>query len=283
MTPAAMLVDAHCHLDSERGARVEDVLVGARESGVGAIVMAGVDPAGWRAQIGLAQRFSDVYPVFGIHPQFVPELTEVELGAMLAELEAALRGDYGMRPVALGELGFDRLTDASRAAMPLQEVAFREQLRLAKRFELPVVLHLLRSDEPALKVLREEGLPARGGLVHSYSGAREFARALVKLGLHVSFCGSIARPQSRRLRESALEVPVERLLIETDSPDQSPPGASQPNVPAHLPLVARALADARGVPLEAIATATTANARRLFGIATPEALSAAFRPGSKPG
>lgn len=262
------LVDAHCHLDSERlGRPVEAVLDEARAAGVERFVMAGVDPEGWRKQVALARRFERVYPVFGIHPQLVPELSASEVESMLAELDGALRGDYGIRPVALGELGFDRLTEASRAAMPLQEVAFREQLRLAKRHDLPVVLHLLRSDEPALRVLREEGLPSRGGLVHSFSGAREFARALVKLGLHVSFCGSLARPQSRRLREAAVEVPRERLLIETDTPDQSPPPFQrEPSRPAMLPYVLAALAEARGEPIDELARVTTENACQVLGL-----------------
>lgn len=262
------LVDAHCHLDSERlGRPVEAVLDEARAAGVERFVMAGVDPDGWRSQVALARRFEQVYPVFGIHPQLVPELSASDVESMLVELDSALRGDFGIRPVALGELGFDRLTEASRAAMPLQEVAFREQLRLAKRHDLPVVLHLLRSDEPALRVLREEGLPVRGGLVHSFSGAREFARALVRLGLHVSFCGSLARPQSRRLREAVLEVPRERLLIETDTPDQSPPPFQhEPSRPAMLPYVLAALAEARGEPAEELARVTTQNACRLLGL-----------------
>jgi TatD DNase family protein len=265
---SARFVDAHCHLDSERlGVDAAAAVHAARASGVAEIVMAGVDPPGWAAQVALARRFEGVFPVFGVHPQLVPELDEAGLGAMLAGLEQALGGALGMRPVAVGEAGFDRLTAANRAAMGLQEVAFRAQLRLAKRFDLPVVLHLLKSDEAALGVLREEGIPARGGVVHSFSGAKEFALALVKLGLHVSFCGTLAFPQSRRLREAAMAVPLERLLIETDSPDQAPPPfRGTPNRPEHLPLVAEALAAARGMTVPEVARVTSENARRLFAL-----------------
>jgi len=262
------LVDAHCHLDSERlGVEVGAAVEAARARGVTDIVMAGVDPEGWAAQVDLARRFERVFPVFGIHPQLVPELDQRGLDSMLGDLERALGGALGMRPVALGETGFDRLTNTSRAAMALQEVAFRAQLRLAKRFDLPVVLHLLKSDEPALRVLREEGLPERGGVVHSFSGAKELALALVKLGLHVSFCGTLAFPQSRRLREAASVVPLERLLIETDSPDQAPPPfRGTPNRPEHLPLVVAALAEVRGLTLAETARVTSENAFRLFGL-----------------
>jgi len=263
------LVDAHAHLDSDRlGAPVERVIADAARAGVRAIVMAGVDPGGWAAQRALVARFAapspSLHPVFGVHPQLVPELDLRTLEGQLGELEVALAEH---RPVALGETGLDRLTDAAKAALPLQELAFRAQLRLARRFELPVVLHLLRADDRALAILREEGLPAAGGVVHSFSGAADFALALVKLGLHVSFAGTLTFPQSRRLREAAARVPADRLLIETDTPDQPPvPHRGEPNRPALLPLVARALAEVRGLATEEAMALTAANARRLFGL-----------------
>lgn len=273
------LVDAHAHVDSDRlGAPVEVVLADAARAGVRAIVMAGVDPAGWAAQRALAARFThaapdgaaptspwpSLHPVFGVHPQLVPELDLPTLEAQLAELETVLALH---RPVGLGETGLDRLTEAATAAMPLQERAFRAQLRLARRFELPVVLHLLRADERALAILREEGLPAAGGVVHSFSGAADFALALVKLGLHISFAGTLTFPQSRRLRDAAARVPADRLLIETDTPDQPPiPHRGEPNRPALLPLVAASLAEVRGISTPAAMALCAANARRLFGL-----------------
>jgi TatD DNase family protein len=257
------MIDAHCHLDSDRlGASPEVRWREALDAGVEAIVMAGVEPSGWRAQRELAASLTGVYPVFGVHPQLVPELDRAGLEAMLGELELEL-GRGGA--VALGETGFDRFTDGAREAIVLQEIAFREQLRLAKRFELPVVLHLLRADELSLKILDEEGLPLRGGFVHSFSGSHEFARELVRRGLHLSFAGSLARPQSRRLREAAARCPADRLLIETDTPDQSPPPhRGEPNRPSWLPLVCEALADARGIGVQEAAELTASNTRRLL-------------------
>lgn len=259
------MIDAHCHLDSDRlGQPPEEALARARAVGVEAIVMAGVEPSEWAAQRALAARLDDVYPVFGIHPQLVPELDEAALDAMLAELDRALTEH---RPVALGETGIDRLTPESKAAIDLQARAFRAQLRLAHRHDLPVVLHLLRADELALKILKEEKLPPRGGMVHSFSGSADFARQLLALGLHLSFSGPLTYPQSRRLREAAALAPAERLLVETDSPDQSPlPHRGEVNRPALLPLVLGALADVRGAPIEEVAALTAHNTRRLFGL-----------------
>lgn len=271
------MIDAHCHLDSERlDAPVKDLVSEARAVGVTDIVMAGVDPDGWRAQRALAERFEGVHPVFGIHPQLVPALDTSDVGAMLAALERALESEL---PVALGETGVDRLTPATKAAAPLQEVYFREQLRLARRFELPVVLHLLRADEVALRVLKEEGLPAAGGVVHSFSGSADFARQLVRLGLHLSFAGTLTFPQSRRLREAAAATPPERLLVETDAPDQTPaPHRGTTNRPAHVRYVVEALAEVRELTFEETAELTADNARRVFGLS-----SRASRRRSTPG
>jgi len=259
------MIDAHCHLDSDRlGTSADAVVADARAIGVEDIVMAGVDPTGWAAQRELARRLPRLHTVFGIHPQIIAELDCESLEAMYIALEEAL---IAHRPVALGETGLDRLTPASKAALGPQTNAFREQLRLARRFELPVVLHLLRADEQALAVLGEEGLPAAGGVVHSFSGSAEFAKKLLALGLHLSFAGTLTFAQSRRLREAALITPADRLLVETDTPDQTPvPHRGEPNRPALLPLVIAALAEVRGQSFEALAELTATNARRLFAL-----------------
>jgi len=259
------MIDAHCHLDSDRlGQSPEAAVAEARAVGVEDIVMAGVDPAGWAMQRELARRLPRLHTVFGIHPQIIPDLDCETLEGMYVALEAALGAH---RPVALGETGLDRLTPASKAAIATQTNAFREQLRLARRFELPVVLHLLRADELALQVLREEGLPAAGGVVHSFSGSAAFAKKLLALGLHLSFAGTLTFPQSRRLREAAAATPAERLLVETDTPDQPPvPHRGELNRPALLPHIITALAEVRGRPFEEIAAQTAANTRRLFAL-----------------
>ncbi|MCC6622141.1 MAG: TatD family hydrolase [Deltaproteobacteria bacterium] len=262
------LVDAHCHLDADELAPAEEAWARARAVGVDTIVMAGVDPANWAAQREVAARLPGVHTAFGIHPQLVAELDEATAADHLAALARELATH---RPVALGELGIDRLTEARKATLGLQVEIFRAQLRLAIAHDLPLVLHILRADAPALAVLTAEGIPRAGGMVHSFSGSADFARRLVALGLHVSFCGTLTFPQSRRLREAALAVPEERLLVETDSPDQTPEPEraalrGRSNRPEHLPSVVRALADVRGWSFERAAATTRENARRLFRI-----------------
>lgn len=264
-------IDAHCHLDSSRLAHSSHQTWSlAQAAHVEALVMAGVDPEGWQAQRKLAENYANVFPVFGLHPQYIPELSPTRLEDELSLLDRALESHKGF-VVGLGETGLDRLSEETKAALPLQKVAFREQLRLAKRYELPVVLHLLKANAEALTILREEKLPAAGGVVHSFSGSKEFALELTRLGLHLSFCGSLAYPQSRRLKEAALAVARERVLVETDSPDQTPPPyQGQPNQPAYVPIVGQALADVWGCSLEEVRKQTRANAIRLFRLPLAE-------------
>lgn len=276
-----MLVDAHCHLDSDRlDAGADDLITEARQAGVGAIVMAGVDAASVQGQAELEARHPGVvFRVLGLHPQVIPTLSDAGIDAELKALEAALTA---ARPVALGETGLDALTPETRADLPRQRRVFRAQLGLARTLDLPVVLHLLRADADALAILRADGLPRAGGLVHAFSGSAEFARALSRLGLHISFCGTLTLPTSRRLREAARMLPDEQLLVETDSPDQTPFPArpvdadgrrrAVPNRPAYLPHVVKALADVRGVAFDEAARITSENARRLFGLPASAAL-----------
>lgn len=268
MSPAPglrALVDAHCHLNSGRlGAPVDEVVAEARAVGVETFVLAGVAPEEWRDQRALAARYPGaVFPVFGLHPQWIAEVDEAAVADGLAALERELAG--AAPPVALGETGLDGLTPARKASLALQEGAFREHLRLSARYDTPIVLHLLKATGRALEVLREVGVPPAGGVVHSFGGAPEVALAYVKMGLHVSFCGSLTYPQSRRLVAAAAALPLDRVLIETDTPDQAPhPHRGEVNRPALLPLVLHALAEARGEPVAHVAEATAANARRLY-------------------
>lgn len=270
------MIDAHCHLNSTRLDASADTLVGeARASGIDGIVMAGVDSDCWSTQLVIARRHPGfVFPVFGLHPQCVPDLDDRAIAAELAHLEHLLDAH---RPVAIGETGLDLMTPIRKAAIDKQRQAFAAHVELAKRFDLPLVLHLLKADNESLHLLKHCGLPQRGAVVHSFSGSPEFAKALVSLGLHISFCGTLTLPQSRRLREAALVIPRDRLLIETDSPDQTPFGARPvadtdrprpfiPNRPANLHHIAAALAEARGESVDIIAFATTSNTRRFFAL-----------------
>ena len=261
------MFDSHCHLHDERMAdRREACLQRARQQGVDGMLLAGVDPAGWRVQSDLARQHPALALAYGLHPLRVVQCADAALDDDLQALATAVQGTATLqKPCAIGELGLDALTPLSRACLPRQTRAFRAQLALARATNLPVVLHILRTHPQALALLQQDGLPPAGGVVHSYSGSAALVPAYLALGLYISFAGAITLPQSVRLREAARAVPLDRLLVETDAPDQTPLAhRPTPNEPAFLPAVLAALADARREPLDRVQQHTSQNARRLF-------------------
>lgn len=269
------MFDSHCHLDLDafEGDRAAAV-ARAWAAGIRGLLIAGVDPDGWAAQSTVARAFDGIWVSYGVHPQVVATTGDAEAEAMVTALAAALdaSGDDALlaAPKALGETGLDRSPHSPPGSLERQEWAFRQQLRLARRHDLPVVLHILRAHERALAVLEDEGLPEAGGVVHSYSGSAELVPRYVDLGLHVSMAGTVTRPGARRPRLAAAAIPLDRLLVETDAPDQTPsPRRPQRNEPAWLGLVVDAVAEARGAHPQDIAQITEANARRLYRLDPP--------------
>lgn len=261
------MFDSHCHLHDGRMAEVRDgALARARAAGVRGFLLAGVDLEGWRVEAALAMVHPELAISYGIHPQMIAVLDDTGLALELAALADSLTGRSSLpRPHAVGEIGLDGLTDETKAALPRQEQAFRDQLALARAHDLPIVLHILRTHGEALRILKADGVPAAGGVVHSYSGSAELVRDYLSLGLHISFAGAVTYPHSRRQREAARAVPLERLLVETDAPDQTPwTRRPAPNEPAFLGEVLDALAIIREEPRPLLVRATENNARRLF-------------------
>jgi len=242
----------------EAGAQLER----ARAAGVTDLLLAGVDPAGWRDEVALAARFPGLRLSYGVHPQVVAAAGEAAC-EMVDDLGRALDGELP-RPAALGETGLDG-TDRCVASLPLQERLFRRQLVLARRHRLPLVLHVLKAHPRALEVLAEEGLPERGAVLHSCSASADLVKRYLSMGVSISFAGAVTNPGARRIRAAAAIVPRERLLIETDAPDQTPEGQRPaPNEPAFLVEIVRALAQIRGETEAEVAAATHDNARRIF-------------------
>lgn len=260
------MIDAHCHLDDARlAADLDEVVDRARAAGVEACVVAGVDPAGWRAQAALALRIPGVAVTYGVHPRVAAEATDDGLSAMLTALDEALRDGDLPRPVGVGEVGLDGWSGALRVALDRQERAMRAQLAMARERDLPIVLHILRAHGRALDVLRADGVPRAGGMVHCYSGPPDLVRDYVNLGLCISFAGPITWPDAHKLQAAARAVPADRLLVETDAPDLAPDvHRGERNEPAHLTDIVAAVAAARGEPPQDVATRAAANTRALF-------------------
>lgn len=245
----------------------ERAMLEARAAGVTGLMLAGVCPSDWRAQIRVSRCFPECSRSYGIHPQWVVEQDEKILRETLLELERALRGEGYPRPRALGEIGLDYANGQRKARAAIQKSVFRSQLCLARELNLPVLLHILKAHGSALDIIKRDGLPERGGVVHSYSGSKELVREYEALGLYISFAGLVCQPKARRLRAAVPAVSIERLLVETDAPDQTPlPHQPGPNQPAFLVAVVESIAELRAQSAERIAARTDANARRLFGL-----------------
>jgi TatD DNase family protein len=265
-------IDTHCHLDAgELAPDVAEVRARAAANGVGHIVIPAVGVFNFEAVRVLAHRFSDSYAL-GIHPLLVPRAKDEDLAALDAEL-ALRRGDP--RLVAIGEIGLDYFVPALTQS-PMrerQEHFYREQLKLARKHGLPVILHVRRSADKLLKHLRELA-PEGGwhGIGHAFNGSEQQAAEFLKLGFKLGFGGAVSFEPARQLRRLATELPLESLVMETDSPDIPPHWiyttaaereAGKPqgrNEPGELPRIAQQVAELRGIGVDALAAATTANA-----------------------
>jgi TatD DNase family protein len=256
----ADLVDSHCHLDPMRyGADLPDVLARARGAGVVGFVVIGTRAADSEAAAALAARETDVVAAAGIHPNDTTEVEPGEWERIVALVEAG-------RVRAVGETGLDWYR--TTAPPDVQRDFFERHIRLAQRSGLPLVIHTRESTRDVLDMLREaRGRGPVSAVLHSFTGTAAEAAEAVELGCHLGFAGMVTFRSNGVLRETAATVPLERLLVETDSPFLSPePLRGTRNEPARVVHTAACLALARGEPLDAFAAATTANARRVFGV-----------------
>ena len=256
-----MLIDSHAHLTDKRLIRqLDEVLVRAAEADVGAIITIGTDAATSRAVAELVDRVPGVAGAVGVHPHDATTVTADVLDE-LANLAA------GERIVAIGETGLDFYRDLS--PRDKQEIAFIEQIHLARELGLPLVIHIRDAHSAALTILERESDGYLRGVVHCWSSGLEDAQRALDLGLHIGFTGTVTYPNARNLREVAATVPLDRILIETDSPYLTPHPHRKKvktNEPAYVKYVAEQIAEARGMMFDEVADATTANARSLFGL-----------------
>ena len=263
-----MWIDTHCHLDApEFDADRPAVLARAAAAGVRQIVLPAVEVAHFGAVRALAQAHGLVYAL-GIHPLLVDRADDDDL-ARLDDALAAHRGDP--RLVAVGEIGLDHFVPG--LSRERQAHFYRQQLALARKHELPVLLHVRRSADALLKELRRTRLP--GGIAHAFNGSAQQAEAFVALGFKLGFGGTLTFDRALQIRRLARDLPAGALVLETDAPDIPPhwryqtaaeraagadPRAAR-NEPAELPRIAAELARLRGTTPEALAEQTWANAR----------------------
>ena len=256
-----MLVDSHAHIQGkEYAGEAAAVIERARLAGVEQIIAVGGagDLSSNTEAVALAESFANVYATVGMHPHDAKDVGEDELQKLK---ELALH----QKVVAVGETGLDYYYDHS--PREVQRRVFAQFIRMARDTELPVVVHERDAALDAAELLRSQGEGKLRGVIHCFTGNYEAARAYLDLGFYISFTGIITFKNAQALRQVAGQVPLERMLVETDSPYLTPvPHRGKRNEPAYVRLVAATVANIKGVSLEEVARTTTRNARRLFRI-----------------
>jgi TatD DNase family protein len=255
--PAYSLIDSHCHLDfsdfdSDRAA----VMKRGAENGVTDIVVPGALAGNWAKIRELCAAYPKLHPCYGLHPYWADRHNKNELEKLRQQIDS--------NPcVAIGECGLDyrpQQTDREK-----QQYFFEAQLDIALEKKLPVVIHAVRATEAVIAQIRRR--PSLCGMMHSYSGSYEQALQLIDLGFYLSFGGAISYERAHKLRDTARQLPLTSLLLETDAPDQADAShQGQRNEPAHLVNVLNVLCELREETAESIAQQTSRNARSLFNI-----------------
>lgn len=253
-----MLFDTHAHYDAEQFDSDRDqVLSGLPGRGVGLVVNPGCDIPTSRMAVSLARQYPFLYAAVGYHPENCAPYRE-------EELDQLCRLAREPKVVAIGEIGLDYYWEQN-PPRELQQKVFRDQIALARELDLPVIVHDREAHGDSLAIVKE--FPQVRGVFHCFSGSAEMARELVKLGWMLSFTGVLTYKNARRAVEAAAAVPLERLMIETDSPYMAPvPHRGERNDSGYVVHICERLAQIRGISPEECAAVTTENGKRFFGI-----------------
>lgn len=254
-----MLFDTHVHLnDDQYKEDLEEVISRAKEEGVSNMVVVGFDRKTITRAMELIETYDFLYAAIGWHPVDAIDMTDEDL----AWIEELSRHE---KVVAIGEMGLDYHWDKS--PKDVQKRVFREQIRLAKKVKLPIVIHNREATADIMEILKEENAAEVGGIMHCFSGSPEVAKECLDMNFYISLGGPVTFKNAKKPKEVAAAVPMEKLLIETDCPYLAPhPNRGKRNEPAYVKLVAQQIAEIKGIDLEEVAERTAANARKLFGI-----------------
>ena len=254
-----MLIDSHAHLDDRRFNRDRDMIIKKlQDNGIELVINIGADLKTSIASVSLADKYENIYAAVGVHPHSAKEVDEstIEILRSFASRE---------KVVAIGEIGLDFYRDLS--PRDVQRKWFKEQIKLAKEVDLPVVIHSRDADQEVFDTIKEAQDGTLRGVMHCYSGSAELAREFIKLGFYISLAGPVTFNNARVPKEVAKAVPLDKLLIETDAPYLTPePYRGKRNEPIFVKYVAGTIADIKGITYEELAKATNRNTKELFGI-----------------
>lgn len=252
-----MLFDTHTHLDDEKFDTDRDELIGSlKNEGISLLVNVGADMKSSEKSIALAQKYDFIYASVGVHPSDTKDLTDKDI----ATLEKMAQHE---KVVAIGEIGLDYYWDEPERE--IQKEWFLKQLLLSKKLNMPYIIHDRDAHADTLEIIKKVG--HTNGVMHCFSGSVEMAKEVISLGMYVSLSGTVTFKNAKKAQEVASVVPLDRLLIETDSPYLTPePFRGKRNNSANVKYTAQKIADLRGIKFEDLAKITLENGKRFYNI-----------------
>lgn len=252
-----MFIDTHVHLNADQyDDDLEEVIDRALENNVTKMIVIGFDRKTIERAMALIEKYDFIYAVIGWHPVDAVDCTDEDLD-WIEELSAH------PKVVGIGETGLDYHWDKSPKGV--QQEVFRKQIRLAKKLELPIIIHNRDATGDVLNILKEENAAEVGGIMHCFGGSVETAQESIDMNFMISLGGPVTFKNAKKPKEVAAEIPLEHLLIETDAPYLAPhPYRGKRNEPSYVPLVAEEIARLKGITVEEVAKATTQNAEMFF-------------------
>ncbi len=253
-----MLIDSHAHLDKEQfDLDREYIIEHLEKNGIELVINVGADMESSKKSVELAEKYHNIYAAVGVHPHSAKEVSQESL----EELRLLSKNE---KVLAIGEIGLDYHYDNS--PRDIQRKWFREQIKLARELDLPIVVHSREADEDTLEILTEEAQGLRG-VMHCFSSDRKMMEAYLDLGFYISLAGPVTFKKTDELKEVAKLVPLKKLLIETDAPYLAPsPYRGKRNEPMYVKYTAELIAKLRGLTPEDLALQTNLNTREVFGI-----------------
>lgn len=253
-----MIFDSHAHYDSKQFEEDRDQLLNSmQENGIGTIVNSAADWDSVTEVAELAEKYPFVYAAVGLHPDEVGDLNEERFEFLKAQCQKG-------KVVAVGEIGLDYYWD--NESHDIQKKWFIRQLELARELDLPVIIHSRDAAADTLEIMQKYAQGLRG-VIHCFSYSKELAREYVKMGFHIGVGGVVTFKNGKKLKEIVEEIPLERILLETDCPYLAPvPFRGKRNSSLYIPYIAEEIANLKGVTYEEVVTQTELNAKKLFGI-----------------
>ena len=263
-----MLFDSHAHLNDARFDEDREALIQKlQEEHVDLVLNPGADIETSISSVELANKYDFIYAAVGVHPHDVKDLddTEEELWKSIEEISSIAVENRNNKIVAIGEIGLDYYYDNS--PREVQKEWFKKQIELANELKLPIIIHDRDAHQDTFEIIKNTKSPEIGCVLHCYSGNVELAKEYVKMGCYISIPGTVTFKNNKKTREVAKEIPLEYLLIETDSPYMAPePHRGKRNDPSLVAFVADKIAQEKGISYEKVCEATKENAKRLFNI-----------------